>query len=57
MNALDGSVCGQVGFVGSVSGTGSVCALWQAGEAFSFVSAIVWLVTGFWGLYYVWRAE
>ncbi|QKX57234.1 uncharacterized protein TRUGW13939_04342 [Talaromyces rugulosus] len=57
INALDGTLCGQISDIGSFSGTGADCAQWQAGESFAFLSGIAWLVTGFWGLFYVWRAD
>ncbi|QKX55391.1 uncharacterized protein TRUGW13939_02484 [Talaromyces rugulosus] len=57
INDLDGILCGQINSIGSVSGTNAICSQWKAGESFAFISAMVWLVTGFWGLFYVWRAD
>ncbi|KUL81559.1 hypothetical protein ZTR_09233 [Talaromyces verruculosus] len=54
-DALDGIVCGGFDGLGPVDGGN--CSTWEAAEAFSFLSAFAWLVTGFLGLYLVWRAD
>lgn len=55
-DAFDGVICGGFDGFGPVSEAGN-CASWETAEAFSFISAFTWLVTGFLGLYLVWRAE
>jgi hypothetical protein len=56
MDGLDGITCGNLQGLGTFVYSGN-CATWEAGEAFTFLSAFTWLVTGFLGLYLVWRAE
>ncbi|EED12803.1 conserved hypothetical protein [Talaromyces stipitatus ATCC 10500] len=55
-DALDGLVCGGVDGLGPVNDGGN-CTVWETAEAFSFLSAFTWLITGFLGLYLVWRAD
>lgn len=55
-DALDGVICDDAEGFGPVSDTGN-CATWEVAEAFSFISAVTWLVTGLLGLYLVWRAD
>jgi hypothetical protein len=50
VNALEATECGQ-------DITNLECTQWKVNEAFTFLSAIAWLTTGFVGLFYVWRAE
>lgn len=50
VNALEATTCGQ-------DITNLECTQWKVNEAFTFLSAIVWLITGMVGLFYVWRAE
>ncbi|CRG91497.1 hypothetical protein PISL3812_08546 [Talaromyces islandicus] len=50
VNALEATACGQ-----DISNT--ECTQWKVNEAFAFLSAIVWLITGLVGLFYVWRAD
>ena len=54
-DALDGVICG--GFDGLSPVDQGRCSTWETAEAFSFLSAFTWMVTGFLGLYLVWRAE
>lgn len=53
-DALDGVACD--GFDDLIPDGGN-CSSWEAAEAFTFLSAFSWLVTGFLGLYLVWRVE
>lgn len=58
VNSLHDADCG-----GAFSWSGitlfhnDVCGRWKAAEAFSFLSAIVWLVSGILGIYFVWRVD
>ncbi|KAJ5908152.1 hypothetical protein N7495_000834 [Penicillium taxi] len=55
VNALNNLSCGSIwswNFRGD-----SECARWKAAEAFSFLSAIVWLVSGFLGIWFTFRAR
>ncbi|KAH8690814.1 membrane-associating domain-containing protein [Talaromyces proteolyticus] len=52
-NALQGTVCG----LDPNTGTFVDCTEWKVSEAFAFLSAIVWLITGGVGIFYIWRSD
>ncbi|EED17622.1 integral membrane protein [Talaromyces stipitatus ATCC 10500] len=56
VDALDGVDCGTA-FSWGYIGHNDWCGRWKAAEAFSFLSAIIWLVSGILGIYFVWRVD
>lgn len=56
VNTLDDLPCGGVWAWGNITDD-TDCSRWKAAEAFSFLSAILWLVSGLLGLWFVWRVD
>ncbi|KAH8701838.1 integral membrane protein [Talaromyces proteolyticus] len=56
VNALDTEACGGIFDWGGLWND-NFCSRWKAAEAFSFLSAIIWLVSGALGIYFVWRVD
>ncbi|QKX63554.1 uncharacterized protein TRUGW13939_10725 [Talaromyces rugulosus] len=56
VDAVDDSSCGSVFDWGGLFHD-NFCSRWKAAEAFSFLSAIIWLVSGVLGIYFVWRVD
>lgn len=54
VDSLDGQNCGRT-FDWSGIGREGFCDRWKAAEAFSFLSAIFWLVTGLIGIWFITR--
>ncbi|KAL1991762.1 hypothetical protein VTN49DRAFT_5070 [Thermomyces lanuginosus] len=58
VDALDDVPCGGVfDWDRGTINFDNFCGHWRAAEAFSFLSAIIWLVSGILGIYFVWRVE
>ncbi|OKL64539.1 hypothetical protein UA08_00662 [Talaromyces atroroseus] len=56
VNALGDINCGGAFSWGGITHN-DICGRWRAAEAFSFLSAIFWLVSGILGIYFVWRVD
>ncbi|KAL1971017.1 hypothetical protein VTN77DRAFT_2851 [Rasamsonia byssochlamydoides] len=57
VDALNGLPCGWIWDWGITLTDHTDCSRWKAAEAFSFLSAIIWLISGLLGLYFVWRVD
>ncbi|KAL1982752.1 hypothetical protein VTN96DRAFT_934 [Rasamsonia emersonii] len=56
VDELNGLPCGTIWDWGYINDYND-CSRWRAAEAFSFLSAITWLISGLLGLYFVWRVD
>jgi len=55
VNYVDGTSCGGSAFHWGGITNGGFCGRWRANEAFSFLSAIFWIVSAFVGLWFMHR--
>ncbi|KAK2754409.1 hypothetical protein FQN54_007053 [Arachnomyces sp. PD_36] len=56
VDALDGMPCGGIFQWSNIRGDGD-CSRWKASEAFSFLSAVLWLASGLVGIWFVHRSR
>jgi hypothetical protein len=56
VNGIDNLACGSIWSWGNITDD-TDCGRWKAAEAFSFLSAILWFVSGLLGLWFVWRMD
>lgn len=56
VDALNGMPCGGIFHWGNIRGDGN-CSRWKASEAFSFISAILWLASTLVGIWFTYRTR